>query len=181
MNSYNKFNVAYIKLSTKTEGPFNRCAIWFQGCNINCEGCCNFSLQPIVSKNIVNLNDLVKIVLEAKDKYDIEGVTLTGGEPTIQKNLDVFCKRLHEINMGIILFTGLDFEKIPNSIKENVDLILAGPYMRTCNDTKRLLLGSKNKTINNITKRYEKQLDYFYNEISYEEVCVSNYIFINGD
>ena len=78
-----KFNVAYIKLCTKTEGPYKRCCIWFQGCNINCIGCCNKDLQPLVPNHIVTLKELVDIVKEAKDKFDIEGITLSGGEPSL--------------------------------------------------------------------------------------------------
>lgn len=88
MNSDNiKFNVAYIKLSTKTEGPFNRCCIWFQGCNINCKGCCNRDLQELVPKHIVSLEKLVEIVQEAQRDFDIEGITLSGGEPSLQQGL----------------------------------------------------------------------------------------------
>jgi anaerobic ribonucleoside-triphosphate reductase activating protein len=75
LNSKIKFNVAYIKLATKTEGPYNRCCIWFQGCNINCKGCCNKDLQPIIPNHIVSLEELINIVKEAKKKYDIEGIT----------------------------------------------------------------------------------------------------------
>ena len=71
-----KFNIAHIKLFTKTEGPFNRCCIWFQGCNINCKGCCNKDLQELLPKHIVTLSKLIDIVKEAKRDFDIEGVTL---------------------------------------------------------------------------------------------------------
>ena len=71
MNSKIKFNVAYIKLSTKTEGPYNRCCIWFQGCNIKCKGCCNKDLQSLVPNHIVTLEELANIVKEAKNKFNI--------------------------------------------------------------------------------------------------------------
>ena len=72
MNSEIKFNVAYIKLMTEIEGPFKRCCIWFQGCNIHCKGCCNTELQELKPNHIVSLNQLTGIVKEAKEKYDIE-------------------------------------------------------------------------------------------------------------
>ena len=74
-----KFNVAYIKLCTKTEGPYKRCCIWFQGCNINCRGCCNKNLQPLVPNHIVTLKELIDIVKEAKDEgYDVKGKMAQG-------------------------------------------------------------------------------------------------------
>ena len=57
MNLKSKFNVAYIKLCTKTEGPYNRCCIWFQGCNLNCKGCCNKDLQPLFPNHIVSYDE----------------------------------------------------------------------------------------------------------------------------
>ena len=86
MNSQIKFNVAYIKLSTKIEGPFNRCCIWFQGCNLNCKGCGNKELQPLIPKHIVTISELIDIVKKAKAEFDIEGITISGGEPFAQKS-----------------------------------------------------------------------------------------------
>ena len=99
-----KFNVAYIKLCTKTEGPYKRCCIWFQGCNINCRGCCNKNLQPLVPNHIVTLKELIDIVKEAKDKFDIEGITLSGGEPSLQTGLRYFNNEIHKLGLGLIMF-----------------------------------------------------------------------------
>ena len=65
----NKFNVAYIKLLTRIEGPFDRCCIWFQGCNLKCKGCGNPSLQPLVPKHVLTEEQLLNIIHEAKEKY----------------------------------------------------------------------------------------------------------------
>ena len=58
-----KFNVASINTCTETEGPYKRLAIWFQGCNIHCKGCCNPDYQPLAAKNILSLEELVAINL----------------------------------------------------------------------------------------------------------------------
>lgn len=176
-----KFNIAYIKLSTKTEGPYNRCCIWFQGCNIHCSGCCNKELQALTPKNIVSLDQLLSIIKEAKEKYNIEGVTLSGGEPTLQVGLSKLNTEIHNFGLGIILFSGKLKEQINSELINSIDLLIDGPYVESKKDTKRVLIGSINKNITFITNRYKQEAEYFNNLNSIEEVTAEEYIFINGD
>lgn len=177
----NKFNVAYIKLLTRIEGPFSRCCIWFQGCNLNCKGCGNPSLQPLISKHVLTEEQLLNIIFEAKEKYEIEGVTLTGGEPSLQHGLKSLNKKIHEAGLGIILFTGKTIDALEEDLVDSVDLLIDGPFVESQLDKERILLGSKNKTLHFITDRYLNQKSYFNSSISKEEVVAEDYIFINGD
>lgn len=181
MNSQIKFNVAYIKLMTEIEGPFKRCCIWFQGCNINCKGCCNVELQAFAPKHIVSLNKLVDIVKEAKKKYDIEGITLSGGEPSLQRNLKIFNNEIHKLGLGIIMFSGKPKELLNPDLVSSVDLLIDGPFIENEKDSERILIGSKNKKISFITGRYAEYESYFYSNKSVEEVTVEDYIFMNGN
>lgn len=182
MNSDNiKFNVAYIKLSTKTEGPFNRCCIWFQGCNINCKGCCNRDLQELVPKHIVSLEKLVEIVQEAQRDFDIEGITLSGGEPSLQQGLLRFNNKIRQLGLGIIMFSGKSADCLDKELVDSVDLLIDGPFVEEQIDENRLLLGSKNKNLIFVSDRYKSEEKYFYTNISRNEVVVDDAIFINGD
>ena len=181
MNSQTKFNVAYIKLSTKTEGPFNRCCIWFQGCNIHCEGCCNKELQALIPNHIVTFDELLSIIKEAKEKYDIEGVALSGGEPTLQLGLLELNEEIRNLGLGIIMFSGKPKDMIDKELVNSVDLLIDGPFVESKIDLKRVLLGSTNKNLTFITNRYKNKADYFNNPISIEEVTAEDFIFINGD
>ncbi len=176
-----KFNVAHIKLSTKTEGPFDRCCIWFQGCNLNCRGCCNKDLQELVPRHIVTLEKLVEIVKDAKKNFNIEGVTLSGGEPSLQQGLIEFNKAIRELGLGIIMFSGKNVNCLDKALVDSVDLLIDGPFIENQIDESRLLLGSKNKKLIFITDRYKDEEKYFYNKISLNEVVVEDCIFINGD
>lgn len=176
-----KFNVAHIKLSTKTEGPFDRCCIWFQGCNLNCKGCCNKDLQELVPRHIVTLDKLVEIVKDAKKNFNIEGVTLSGGEPSLQQGLIEFNKAIRELGLGIIMFSGKNVDSLDKALVDSVDLLIDGPFIENQIDESRLLLGSKNKKLIFITDRYKDEEKYFYNKISLNEVVVEDCIFINGD
>lgn len=176
-----KFNVAHIKLSTKTEGPSDRCCIWFQGCNLNCKGCCNKDLQELVPRHIVTLDKLVEIVKDAKKNFNIEGVTLSGGEPSLQQGLIEFNKAIRELGLGIIMFSGKNVDSLDKALVDSVDLLIDGPFIENQIDENRLLLGSKNKKLIFITDRYKDEEKYFYNKISLNEVVVEDCIFINGD
>ena len=181
MNSMIKFNVAYIKLCTKTEGPFKRCCIWFQGCNLHCKGCCNVELQPLIPKHIVTLEELLSIVKDAKEQFDIEGITLSGGEPSLQNGLIEFNKEIHKLSLGIIMFSGKDKNQLNSDLVNSVDLLIDGSFIDTKLDANRILLGSTNKNLTFITNRYLNEKDYFDNPVSVEEVTAEDYLFINGD
>ena len=177
----NKFNVAYIKLLTKIEGPFNRCCIWFQGCNIKCKGCGNPDLQPLEPRHIITQDELLSIVSGAKEKYGIEGVTFTGGEPSLQLGLQELNDEIHKLGLGIIMFSGKERAQLDTGLINSVDLLIDGPFIENQIDNSRLLLGSKNKKLHFITDRYINEKDYFDSPISFEEVVAEDYMFINGD
>ena len=45
-------NLASLRLSTESEGPGKRLALWVQGCERRCPGCCNPNMQEI-RKNMI--------------------------------------------------------------------------------------------------------------------------------
>ncbi|MCR4661566.1 MAG: radical SAM protein [Clostridia bacterium] len=175
-----KFNVASINTCTETEGPHKRLAIWFQGCNIYCKGCCNPSYQPLVPKNILTIDELIKIIKDAKEKYEIEGVTYSGGEPTLQQNLSELTDRIHNLGLGIISFTGRKYEEVKN-ILGNCDMVIDGNYDASYPETKRKLLGSTNQRIISITTRYDNVLGWFNSIDKTIEVNLNENIIFNGD
>ena len=72
------------------------------GCNMRCPYCQNADLvlnpmsQPLISEEVVF--DHIK-----KRKGIIEGVCITGGEPTLQADLEDFIKRLKELGVMVKL------------------------------------------------------------------------------
>lgn len=177
-----RLNVAHINLCTETEGPYKRMAIWFQGCDILCKGCCNPELQPLVEAHFMTISEIVDIVKEAKKKYRIEGVTYLGGEPTLQDNLPILSKYLRREGLGLILFTGKEIFNLSDEMKEDVDLIVDGRFDCEKIDDKRNLIGSTNQKIVLVTERYKDVLDWFYDIRDKKiEINLSESLFINGD
>ena len=177
-----KFNVALINTCTEVEGPFKRLCIWFQGCNRNCKGCCNKSLQPIEPANIISLEGLLEITRKSKIKNKIEGITLSGGEPLLQTGLVKLLEEVKNLELGIILFTGYQLNEIEDNLKSQCDIIIDGYFDEQKIDNDRALVGSLNQNINYISDRYTNEKDWFYKKKNLiEEINVGNDIIFNGD
>ena len=165
-----KFNVASINCCTEIEGPNKRLTIWFQGCMLHCKGCCNPAYQPLEPRNIISL-----------EKYGIEGVTYSGGEPTLQQNLPILTKEIHKLGLGVISFTGRKFEEV-SDVLAGCDVVLDGPYIEEQREHVRKVLGSTNQRIIILSDRYPNCEEWFFNNASKEvEINVGDYITANGD
>ncbi len=176
------FNVARINLCTKAEGPHKRMAIWFQGCTIGCLGCCNPELQEMKQAHIMSLQEITDIAKKSKEKYDIEGVTLLGGEPTLQKYLAELSRELHKVDLGVILFTGYKVNQLNESLISSVDLIIDGQFIESKIDNQRNLVGSTNQTFNHVSQRYVNDMDWFNVKRDLKvDVNVSDEFIITGD
>ena len=177
-----KLNIAYINLCTETEGPYKRMAIWFQGCNILCKGCCNPELQEIKIAHLMTIQDVVDIALMTKKENCIEGVTFLGGEPTMQEGLRCLARALSTVGLGTILFTGKQYDSLSQDIKNSMDLIVDGRYEDELIDNERNLVGSKNQRIIYITDRYKGCEDWFLSVREKKvEINFSSSLFLNGD
>lgn len=177
-----KFNVASINKCTEVEGPFKRLCIWFQGCNIHCKGCCNPDYQQLVPKNLMTLDVIISIIKEAQKEFGIEGVTFSGGEPSLQQNLPVLTSKIKELGLGVISFTGHNYEDVKDCFV-GCDVVLDGAYKQAEKETQRRLLGSKNQRIICLTERYKDCIDTWFNssETKTMEVSIADKIVINGD
>ena len=176
-----KFNVASINTCTEAEGPYKRLCIWFQGCNIHCPGCCNPDYQAFEARHIMSLEELMAVIKEAKTRFEIEGVTYSGGEPTCQQNLSLLTKEIKSLGLGVISFTGRTYEDVPE-IFEGCDVVLDGSFKADLPETKRRLLGSENQRIICLTERYKDCINiWFADHNKVVEVSVGSEIIANGD
>lgn len=177
-----KLNVAHINICTETEGPYKRMAIWFQGCNILCVGCCNPELQEIRVAHIMTIQEILDIAIESRKRYGIEGITFLGGEPTLQEGLSDLANVLSKEGFGIILFTGKSFEVLSDKVKNSVDIVVDGKYEKEMIDEERNLVGSKNQRIIFVSDRYKMDISWFTSKREKKvEINLSENLFINGD
>ena len=177
-----KFNVASINRCTETEGPHKRLCIWFQGCDIQCEGCSTPDYQPFEIRHIISLEEILSIVRESKERFGIEGVTYSGGEPTCQKNLPILTNAIKSLGLGVISFTGRNYDDV-RDLLDSIDMVLDGKFDAEEKEKNRRLLGSSNQRILCLTDRYKDDISWF--DINKNgkavEVNLSDRIVFNGD
>ncbi|AGR41849.1 thiol peroxidase [Spiroplasma diminutum CUAS-1] len=172
-------------MNSEIEGPGIRFIIWFQGCNIGCKGCSNQEQLSLEKKMFMPNEFIYEKILEAKEIFNIEGVTLIGGEPFLQpdglKELVIWCQNN---DLTVICFTGYIYEQMieeHKEILENIDILIDGPFIMKLLDKNRRLIGSKNQRVIKITDKY-KDCDYF--EQPHSEVEIQLYndrLSMNGD
>jgi len=82
------------------------CVVFTCGCNFICPFCHNAALIPMVADDEATdfHPEAVAAFLE-KRKGLLEGVVITGGEPTLQKDLVSFCRTVKELGYPIKLDT----------------------------------------------------------------------------
>jgi anaerobic ribonucleoside-triphosphate reductase activating protein len=142
-------------------GPGARYVIWSQGCTLGCPGCFNPQTHPRTGTAMTRLaEEVADAVLKEAETTDIEGVTLTGGEPLEQPEpVRVCCDRIRaRSDLGIIVLTGFtrrEIERDPARARAvaAADTVIAGRY----NARRHLgsgLRGSDNKVYWALTARY---------------------------
>ena len=92
----------------------------------------------MIPNHIVDFDKLVEIVKEARDNFGIEGVTLSGGEPSLQKGLIDFNKAIHGLGLGIIMFSGRSKDALNPELVNSVDLLIDGPFIESELDIDRV-------------------------------------------
>lgn len=152
-------NIHRIVTKTKSEGPGIRVAIWVQGCSIQCNGCMAKDTWSTSPKQLLEVEDILSII---DSTFDIEGITILGGEPFDQAyELANLTCGIKARGLSIIVFTGhtyedlmainsLDIEKVLN----NTDVLIDGPYVEEKRSFERPLVGSNNQRFLFLSDRY---------------------------
>lgn len=176
--------IARFEPRTSVEGPGDRSAIWFQGCSIRCQGCCNPKMQAEDAGFQISANDLAAMVIAA----DADGLTLLGGEPLDQAGeLVSLLQQLRKAyEKGIILFSGYTWEQIQENAVAMMavslcDLIIAGPFMAGQTSANRRWIGSDNQTTHFITPFFaDLQKSWPKNRREIEIILRDDVIMVNG-
>lgn len=91
-----------IDISTKDIPGKASMVIFTVGCNYNCEFCHNkYLLYPNVGNNI-EIGDLIENI---KSNQLVSSVSITGGEPTLQKDLLDLCKEISKLGKYVSVDT----------------------------------------------------------------------------
>lgn len=93
------------------------CIVFTQGCNLRCGYCYNVELVlPEMFGPTIPIEEVFSFLEKRREL--LEGVVITGGEPTLQRGLEEFTQRLKEMGYGVKLDTN---GSMPNVIKGLVE------------------------------------------------------------
>lgn len=124
-------NIHAYKIS-RVNGPGKRFTLWTQGCSKGCVNC--FNPETWNNKNNILLS--TSEIFEMIKDFELEGVTITGGDPFEQEEelleLLILISSL-SLSKGVIVFTGFTYDEIrENKIREKccdyIDVLIDGRY-----------------------------------------------------
>ena len=142
-------------------GPYKRFNVWVQGCKRRCKGCIAKDSWALDGGELVEVDAIVQQILRQEN---IEGITISGGEPFLQQ--DALCELIREVrehkDIGVIIYTGMKYSEIENTaLAHSADLIIDGEYVEELNDNKSLR-GSSNQSVLCLTERYNDVVSEYY-------------------
>jgi len=174
--------ISSVQRSTLVDFPGKiSCVVFTPGCNFRCDFCHNPELvlpeEIQKNKNFITENSFFNFLSTRKNLLD--GVVITGGEPTLQKDLFSFLQKIREQNFSIKLDTNGTNPKILEKIIYNnlVDYfamdIKASPqnYEKICGTKINFSDIEKSKNlIQNSSKNYEFRTTVFFPFFNEKEI-----------
>jgi anaerobic ribonucleoside-triphosphate reductase activating protein len=116
-------------------GPGLRSVVWLQGCDKDCDGCISPEMRPRRAEILVDPKRQAKAMINLPQ---VEGVTVSGGEPLLQAGpLEEFLRFIKEnSNLNTMVYSGFTIEEIravPARAEclRQIDLLIDGRYDRS--------------------------------------------------
>lgn len=102
-------------------------SIYFSGCSIRCKGCHNKEIWE--KENGIQTSD-DQLIKKIEENNLAQYIVFLGGEPTDQLDfLMHMCKRIsNEVKKPIALYTGREFEVLPDELLDYLCMVVCGPY-----------------------------------------------------
>jgi anaerobic ribonucleoside-triphosphate reductase activating protein len=148
-------SISRVHFPVTTLGPGNRIGIWFQGCGIQCPGCISKDTWARKPAN-TTVSELLEFYSE--HRRDVDGLTITGGEPLEQSAgllalLSGF-RRLLGPGADFLVYSGRASEEVLPLLASwtgLVDAVIAEPYIEAESQTGPLV-GSDNQRLFMLTR-----------------------------
>lgn len=145
-----------------SNGPGVRVSIFFQGCDFHCKGCFNAETWPFNKGKEFNDN-VIKHVLDLCSLDYIVGLSILGGEPLHNKNVDGALKLAKAFkekypNKSLWLWTGNLFEDVKDlEIMDYLDVLVDGQFMIDKKDPSLKYCGSSNQRVIDVPKSLKEK------------------------
>lgn len=133
-------------------GPGKRMVLWTVGCRKRCRNCANPELREFDNSKDISICQM-DCMIHAVDIREIEGFTISGGEPLCQpEELNACLDMMRRITDDILIFTGYNMQELHEMRDKRIDeiinkagVIIAGEYIDELNDNQTSLLASLNQ------------------------------------
>jgi anaerobic ribonucleoside-triphosphate reductase activating protein len=150
-----------IERGSRANGPGARFVVWVQGCTLGCAGCFNPATHPAAGPSST-VEAVVEQLARAATAGDVEGLTLSGGEPMQQApaalELLLAARRL---GLSTLMFSGYTREELAThalgpAALAHLDVLVDGRYRADLRSGEELR-GSRNQRIHLLSSRYREE------------------------
>ncbi len=130
------------------------CTVFTGGCNLRCPFCHNALLVTDIDESAAYTEDYVLDFLSTR-KGLLDGVCITGGEPLINPDIDLFIKKIRELGFAVKLDTnGTNPEMLERLIGEGlIDYVAMD--IKNCREKYSITAGVENLNMEKIEKSVE--------------------------
>jgi len=157
--SQNMLRIHQILPFSVVNGHGKRFVIWLQGCHFHCPGCFNPETHDVNGGYCISEADLFNEIIESSD---IEGISISGGEPLLQYQplLSLLKLLKAKSSLSVLLFTGYTYNEIKQYAMEEIllyiDILISGRYdiRQPCHEPLR---SSANQKIHFLSSRYTSE------------------------
>ena len=154
--------IAGLTNDSVVDGIGIRYTVFTQGCPHNCPGCHNQEAIPFDGGVEMNTDEILNKI---SGNPLLDGITLSGGEPFSQAEAcAVLAQGAHAMGLTVWTYTGYTYEALISLFVENpeweslinqTDILVAGPFIQSEKSLELLFCGSKNQKLIDINKTRE--------------------------
>ena len=129
------------------------CIVFTQGCNYNCAFCQNSGLIKCRKQALIKQDDIFSYLQKRKNLLD--GVVISGGEPTIQPDLISFIRKIKDIGLCVKLDTNGSNPEVLKKLLNDKLIDYIAMDVKNIFDEYNLVVNMKKVNIDNVKKSIE--------------------------
>lgn len=160
--------IARIIFPVNVLGRGNRVVIWTVGCTHRCKGCSNPELWDDSNAKNIDVSEIIKVVRT----FNVDGITITGGEPFMQpEELHNLIQELSIITDDILVYSGYRLNELKamnnrhvNAVLNLIAVLIDGRYIEDRNKGQKLR-GSDNQKIHILNPALKDDYEQYLNTL----------------
>ena len=135
-------------------GAGRRVGLWVQGCGLACHGCASVDTWAAGEGYVREVDELAAEIVEAIERHDLDGLTLTGGEPFEQPEA---CLELalgaKSRGLTVWAYSGYTYEALMKkggaaaALLDACDVLVDGPFVLAQRSLELDFRGSRNQRL----------------------------------